>query len=177
MAAGRVDVVREALVHLPACESTSADIYLIEAWLAKNQGDRVDERHALDRLVAAHPSNLTALKWLAELARHDGHAERSAEIEHRKAEIDLLNSRYRKLFDRNQPIRDAAEMGQLADRLGRPFEARVFLSVAAAASLNRDVANRSLESLRRHSSPVAQTTGTLADVIAAQRSDGANGGD
>jgi hypothetical protein len=177
MAAGRVDVVREALVHLPACESTSADIYLIEAWLAKNQGDRVDERHALDRLVAAHPSNLTALKWLAELARHDGHAERSAEIEHRKAEIDLLNSRYRKLFDRNQPIRDAAEMGQLADRLGRPFEARVFLSVAAAASLNRDVANRSLEALRRHWSPVAQTTGTLADVIAAQRSDGANGGD
>ena len=27
------------------------------------------------------------------------------------------------LHDRNQPIRDAAELGHLAEQLGRPFEA------------------------------------------------------
>jgi hypothetical protein len=67
----------------------------------------------------------------------------------REAEIDRLKSRYRKLYDRNQPIRDSLELGDLAEKLGRLFEARVFLSVAAAESLNRDNAKRELERLSR----------------------------
>ena len=46
----------------------------------------------------------------------------------KKAEIDRLRARYEKLYDRNQPIRDAEEMARLAEQLGRQFEARVFLT-------------------------------------------------
>ncbi len=50
-----------------------------------------------------------------------------------KVEIETLRARYEKLFDRNQPIRDAEEMAQIAERLGRTFEARAFLTIEIAA--------------------------------------------
>jgi enediyne biosynthesis protein E4 len=147
-AAGRVDIVREAMTHLPAGESAPAEVNRIAAWLAANHGELAAERQALDRLIIAEPADLAALRRLVELARQDGHPDRAAEFERRLAEIDRQTTRYLKLHGRNQPIRDAAEMGQLAERLGRSFEARVFLGLAAAESLNRDDAKRSLQSLR-----------------------------
>jgi thioredoxin-like negative regulator of GroEL len=177
MAAGRVDVVREALTHVPATDSNPAQVNLIEAWLAASQGDPTGERKALDRLVATDPTDLTIQRRLAELARRDGQPDRTAEMHRRQAEFDRLSTQYRKLYERNQPIRDAAEMGHLAEKLGRSFEARAFLSVAAAASLNHEDARRSLQSLSQQSAPFAQTRGTLADVVAAQRGIGAKGGD
>jgi hypothetical protein len=112
MASSRVDVVREALVHLPASESTPAQVYRIDAWLAAKQGNPATERQTLERLIAAEPTDLTARKRFSELARRVGQSERTAELQRRAGEIDRLNARYRKLYDRNQPIRDAVEMGQ-----------------------------------------------------------------
>jgi enediyne biosynthesis protein E4 len=156
MAAGRVDVVREALAHLPASESDPAQVSRIEAWFASRQGDPKGERQALERLVTVQPAELSALNRLAELARNDDRPDRTAEWQGRRAEIDRLNARYRKLYDRNQPIRDGAEMGHLAEKLGRPFEARVFLSVAAAESLHPDDAKRELQRLSEHRNTSAQ---------------------
>ena len=166
MAAGRIDVVRDALTHVPASESTPGQVNRIKAWLAAMQGDRATERQALDHLVAADPADHSALKRLAELARQDGQPERAAEIERRQAEIVRASARYHQLYERNQPIRDAVEMGHLAEILGRPFEARIFLNVAAAESLNRDEARRELQSLSPYPAAVAHTSRTLAEVIA-----------
>jgi enediyne biosynthesis protein E4 len=170
MATSRVDVAREALAHLPASESTPAQVYRIEAWLAAKQGNHATERQTLERLIAAEPTDLTALKRLSELARRVGQSERTAELQGRAGEIDRLNARYRKLYDRNQPIRDAVEMGQLALRLQRTFEARVFLTVAAAESLHPNDARRELQWLSQHSTPIARTRASLAEAILSPKS-------
>ena len=165
MAARRIDVVRGALAHLPASESTNAQVNRIGAWLAAKQEDRAAERLALERLVAIEPADLTAVKRLAELARDDGRPEAIAEMQRRESEIERLRARYQKLFDRNQPIRDAVEMGRLAEKLGRPFEARVFLSVAAKEGLNRDDLRGDLERLSQPARPAADPGRSLADLI------------
>jgi thioredoxin-like negative regulator of GroEL len=148
MAANQVDVVQQALTHLPASECDRTQVIRVVAWLAAQQGDYLAESRALERVVAAEPGDRVALKRLAELARQAGQQERTALLQRREAEIVRLNTRYQKLYERNQPIRDAIEMGQLAEKLGRPFEATVYLSVAAARSLHRDSARRDLERLR-----------------------------
>jgi tetratricopeptide (TPR) repeat protein len=170
MATSRVDVAREALAHLPASESTPAQVYRLEAWLAAKQGNHATERQTLERLITAEPTDLTALKRLSELARRVGQSERTAELQGRAGEIDRLNARYRKLYDRNQPIRDAVEMGQLALRLQRTFEARVFLTVAAAESLHPNDARRELQWLSQHSTPIARTSSSLAEAILSPKS-------
>ena len=171
MATSRIDVVRQALTQLPAREASPAQIHRIAAWLAAKEGATATEREALQRLVASDPTDFRALDRLAELARQNLQPERAAEWTQRRAEISRLQARFRKLFDRNQPIRDAAEMGHLAETLGHPFEARVFLGVAVAESLNRHAAKRSLQALNQRLIPLAQTTGTLAAVVAAQPSE------
>jgi tetratricopeptide (TPR) repeat protein len=168
MATGRLDVVRDALTHVPASESAPGQVNRIEAWFAAKVGDHATERQALDRLLTVVPADLTALKRLAELARNNGQPDRIAELERRQAEIERRSTRYRQLYERNQPIRDATEIAQLAEKLGRLFEARVFLNVAVAESLNRDDARRGLEALSRYQALIDHSSGTLAEAIAAQ---------
>jgi hypothetical protein len=147
MAVNRPEVVRQAQAHLTAGELMPPQTDRVRAWLAASKNERVAERQALDRVVAADPGDLAAWKRLADLARQDGKPEMAAEIERRQADSARLNDRFHKLFDRNQPIRDAVEMGQLAEKLGHLFVAKVFLTVAAAQSLHRDDAQRELARL------------------------------
>ncbi len=144
MAANRPEPVRQSREHLPAGVLTSSESDRVVAWLAASQGDRVREREALERVVKIDRANPTALKRLVELARHDGQADRAAELERQSAEIARLNERLHKLYDRNQPIRDSLEIGQLAGKLGHPFVARVFLTLAAAKSLHPGEAKQML---------------------------------
>jgi enediyne biosynthesis protein E4 len=149
----RLDVVQQALAHLPATEFTPAENHRLAAWIAAKHGATATERDELVGLIETDPTDVQALGRLAELASQDGDPQRSIELRQRQAEINRLQSRYRKLYDRNQPIRDAIEMGQLAENLGRPFEATVYLSVAAAEGFHRDVARRKLKRLRRLPAP------------------------
>jgi enediyne biosynthesis protein E4 len=162
MAADRSEVVRQALSHLSAGELTPPQTDRVHAWLAASEGDRAAEQQALDRVIAADPGDLSAWKRLADLARQDGQPERAAEIERRSVEIARLNERFRKLYDRNQPIRDSVEMGQVAGNLGHTFVAKVFLTVAAAKSLHPDHARHLLERLSQQpvGSAEALTPGT-----------------
>jgi tetratricopeptide (TPR) repeat protein len=144
MAADRLEVVRQAQSHLPAGELTPLQTDRVHAWLAASEGDRAAEQQSLNRVVAADPGDLAAWKRLADLARQDRQPESATEIERRSAEMARLNERFHKLYDRNQPIRDSVEMGQLARRLGHTFVAKVFLTVAAAKSLHPDDARRLL---------------------------------
>ncbi len=45
--------------------------------------------------------------------------------------------RYRELYGRNQPARDAEEMASLAERLGHRFEAILYLTAAVAEDPDR----------------------------------------
>ena len=53
IATNRIDVVEQALTHLPAAESTPAQLHRLNAWLAAKRGDVATERRELERLVAA----------------------------------------------------------------------------------------------------------------------------
>jgi enediyne biosynthesis protein E4 len=172
IATNRIDVVQRALKHLPAEDSTSAQVHRLKAWLAAKRDDVATERRELERLLAEGPADLTALDLdrLAQLAEKGGQPAQAAKLLHKKAEIDRIRARYEKLYDRNQPIRDAEEMAGLAEQLGREFEARVFLTVAISEEPECDDLRHSLRRLMSQSSkPVALRGQTLAEVIAREQ--------
>jgi thioredoxin-like negative regulator of GroEL len=172
IATDRLETVREALKHLPAVALSSAQLHRLKAWLAARQGDIATERQELDHLVAEDPADRTAFDRLARLAEEAGQPARATELLRKKAEIDRLRVRYEKLYDRNQPIRDAEEMASLAEQLGRTFEARVFLAVASSEEPERDDLRQGLRRLMSEKSRWPAGRGrTLAEVIGQERGD------
>jgi tetratricopeptide (TPR) repeat protein len=139
----------------------------LAAWLAARRGDRAAQRRALERLIAADPADLAAWDRLAELARREGQPDRATELHRRKGAIDQLRACYEKLYQRNQPARDAAEMARLAEQLGRRFEARAFLTVAIAVDPHRDDLRRDFARRERPVPTTPEAAGTLADALAA----------
>ena len=130
IATNRIDVVEQAMAHVPAMESNPGRFHIENAWLSGRRGDFATERRELELLVAADPADVTALDRLALLAENEGQAARNAELVRRKTEVMARLARYRELRERQQPFRDAVEMARLAKQLGRLFEARAFLTIA-----------------------------------------------
>ena len=168
MATARVTEAREALKHLPATESTSAEVQKLAAWFAHVRGNFEAERRALDRLIAADPADFQALDRLVELTVKEGRQDRAAELRRKKTDVERLQARYQKLYQRNQPSRDAAEMARLAEQLGRSFEAEVFLTVATKVDPTRDDLRSELSRLKLHSLTRDQLIGSLHAVLASQ---------
>jgi enediyne biosynthesis protein E4 len=171
MAANRLVELHEALEHLPVAESTPAQINRLAAWLAAHRGDFDAERQALERLLADDPADLEALDRLAEFAVKEGDQARAAELRDRKAKIQQLNDRYRKLYDRNQPSRDAPEMARLAEQLGRVFEARLFLSAAIEEEPDRADFRSHFARLCKRAETVTGQGRTLAELFASELGD------
>jgi tetratricopeptide (TPR) repeat protein len=171
VATNRVPDVRDALEHLPADESTRAQVERLTAWLASRRGDRAGEQRALERLIAVEPAELAAWDRLAELAVQGGQPAKAALLRGQKAEIDRMTARYHRLYQRNQPIRDATEMARLAEQLGRWFEARAFLTVATAVHPSRDELRRELARLEQHARTIPEPGRTLAEALAADLED------
>jgi thioredoxin-like negative regulator of GroEL len=165
IAANQIDVVQEALTHLPAEASNPAQIHRLKAWLSAHRGGE-SERRELEHLIGVDPADRTSLDRLAQLAATNGQPARAAELARKKAEIDRLGARYQKLYERNQPIRDAVEMAHLAEQLGRVFEARVFLTVAISEDPERQELRHDLSRMNRRSAPVTIRGQTLAEVAA-----------
>jgi thioredoxin-like negative regulator of GroEL len=166
IATDRIDVVQQAVTHLPASESTPAQLHRLNAWLASKRGDVKTERRELERLLLADPADRTALDRLAQLAEQDGQPEEAASLRRKHGEIDRFRARYAKLYERKQPIRDAVEMAKLAERLGREFEARGFLTLAIADDPNREDLRHDLEQLRQSPATVAERGQTVPEVLA-----------
>jgi thioredoxin-like negative regulator of GroEL len=169
LATDRIDLVQQALTHLPAAESNPAQLHRLNAWLSRKQGDVETERRELERLVAADPADLYALDRLAELANKDGHPARAADLFRTKAEINRLKARYEKLYDRNQPFRDSVEMAHLAKQLGRLFEARAILTVAISENPGREDLRRDLKRLSQGPGLSTHRRQTLAEVLSDER--------
>jgi enediyne biosynthesis protein E4 len=166
VATGRVAEAREALKHLPVAESSPAEVHRLAAWFAARRGDAQVERRALERLIAADPGDSAALDRLAELAVGDGRPDRAAELRSQKTALDPLKSQYKELFLRDQPVRDAAKMARLAERLGRLFEAKAFLSLAVATKPNRGDLRAALARLEHRGTAIGEPGQSLADVLA-----------
>jgi enediyne biosynthesis protein E4 len=162
IATDRLAEVRRALEHLPADDWTPAQVHRLKAWLAARRADIAVERRELERLLVEDPADRAALDRLARLPQ----PAEAAELMRKRVEIDRLRARYEKLYDRNQPIRDAEEMASLAEQLGREFEARVFLTVAISEEPERDDLRQGLRRLMARRSTRAEWRGrTLAEVI------------
>jgi enediyne biosynthesis protein E4 len=165
LAAGQVVVVKEALRHLPAAASTLAEVHHLRAWLARQSGNQAVEQQELTLALASSPADRLAIERLTEIAKAARQTEQMTQLQHHKADVERTTSRYKLLFDRNQPIRDSSEMGLLAEKLGRPFEARVYLRLAAIQSLHRHQARLDLNRLERQTNDQVNATGTLADLV------------
>jgi predicted Zn-dependent protease len=162
LAANRVTEGWEAMKHLPVAVSRPAQIPRLAAWLAAQRGDRVWERRALDRLVEIDPTDFVARDRLDLLATDSDRATRTAALRQHKIEIERLHARYQDLYQRYQPIRDAAEMAALADKLGRRFEAIAFKTLALAVDPSRD---DFLHDLARMNRPADELGQSMAELI------------
>jgi tetratricopeptide (TPR) repeat protein len=164
----RVAMAQSALEHIPASATTDADVQRLAAWLSARKGNMEQEMQSLERLVVADPGDSVACERLAQLADQAGETLRAGELRRRRAEIDRTKARYQKLFERDQPLRDAVEMARLAEQLGRWFEANVFLAVAILVEGNRSDLMRDLERIRQQRLKTGRDNRTLAEVLATE---------
>jgi tetratricopeptide (TPR) repeat protein len=169
LATNRLDVVQQALKRLPAVEASLAEIDRLKVWIAANRRDVAAECRALERLLEDDPADRNALDRLAQLAEQGGRSAQALEIRRRRAEVDRLRDRYEKLYRRTQPIRDSVEMAYLADRLGRRFEARAFLTLAVWAEPAREDLRRDLARLDPIRAKGTQQGRSLAEVLSDDR--------
>jgi thioredoxin-like negative regulator of GroEL len=166
MKSSRIDVVRQALTHVPAEELAPAEIHRLKAWLCAQRADIEAERRELERVVALDPADLAALDRLGQLSDQAGQHDRLAKLVAKKADIGQMKERYIKLYERNQPVRDAAEMAHLAEQLGSAFEARVFLTVAIGEDPDREDLRQDLQRVAKSPKMVAKPGQTLAEFLA-----------
>jgi tetratricopeptide (TPR) repeat protein len=127
------DEARQALAHLPAGRLSTAESLELDAWLAACNGRSDQQRRALEQLVALEPGASEALERLAVLAAGSGQAEESARYRRLKAEVDQTAERYMRRLEDGGPLTrpgQFAELGRLAERLGRRFEARGWFILA-----------------------------------------------
>src|SRR5262249_26374912 len=126
-----LDEVELALRHLPADRFLPPEVKALRARLFAVRGDLIAERTALTTLVEQDPGNLAALERLADLAFQTGQTDRAARLRQRKAELDQVKDRYRKLLSGNDLVSQATTLAELAEALGRRFEARGWWTIAA----------------------------------------------
>lgn len=161
IAAGKLPEAETAMAHLPVGSVTPILIPALQAWFAAHHGDLVAEKRALKTLLAADPDQPAVIERLAVLGA-------SPTKSPNETELETLKARCRRLFDRNQPGRDAPELARIAEQLGHWFEARAFWTIAQAtgwpvADLPATIARlKARENLRRTES----LTGSLADQLA-----------
>jgi enediyne biosynthesis protein E4 len=130
MATERIDAVERGMTHLPRVALVPVEQHRMSAWLAGHRGDFAKERSELELLLAADPGDLSAFDRLIDLHKKEGHLALAAQVFQNRNAVSELLRRYLMLHGRKQPIRDAEELGRIAEQLGRRFEARGFLTIA-----------------------------------------------
>src|SRR5262249_57198735 len=123
------------------------------------------ESAEVDRSGSADAADVTARERLARLTGRVGQPTRVAEILRRRREIERIRARYLRLHERKQPIRDAVEMAHLAEKLGRIFEARAFLTVAISEDPDRRDLRHDLARLGSNPRAIVTPGRTLAEVV------------
>jgi tetratricopeptide (TPR) repeat protein len=121
-AADDLDQMRVAAAHVPAALLTEPQRQSLRAWVASKLGNLGAERKALEAIVElVHDSS--AIDRLALIAQNAGQVETARALRKRKAEFDAAKDRYRQVIDERLTVDRFRELAQLAESLGRRFEA------------------------------------------------------
>ncbi len=164
--AGDLEEAREALRHLPASRFNEPGRLSLRAWLGAKLDAREAERSALERLVAIEPGRTEALGRLAELAFAAGQADLGRDYRTRKARADVAKDRYRLLLDGVIGPSQFAELGRLAEALGRRFEARGWWRLRSRSEPTDREALAASDRLREVETPSSIPLGvTLASMM------------
>jgi tetratricopeptide (TPR) repeat protein len=164
LAAGRMDDVERALGHLPASLEPAERVPALRAWLAANHGDRPGERLALLDAVKINPANTAALEQLAAIEHQAGRDDEAARLRESIRAIDQARAAYQKLLVSESAEAHAAELGRLAGRLGRTFDAARWAALASGVPAQGAIQAKAQPPGKV---PLPATTGepTLADVL------------
>ena len=120
VASDRTDLALSTLGKLSAGDLTPTEVQSLDAWFARRRGDRAAERVALDALLELEPASPEALERRADLEYEEGQPGRMEVFRLRKAEIDRIRERYRRLVVQGDPAEHCGEAAQLAHCAGPP---------------------------------------------------------
>jgi len=137
MAAGRPDIARQTLAHIPAEPDPRALLWTLRAWFARREGDSAMEQAAWQHLHDLDPGNINALDRLAELATAAGQTDRAAQIRRQRLKREETDKAYVKLLTGADPVAHAGELAQLARELGRPTDEKIWSYLAATSEPER----------------------------------------
>ena len=98
VAAGRPDIARQALDHIPAEPDAETLHWTLRAWFAHREGDTAMEQAAWQRLHDIDPGSINALDRLAELATAAGRTDDGARIRRKRLEREETDRAYVKLL-------------------------------------------------------------------------------
>jgi hypothetical protein len=163
-----LDAARLALGHLSIREYGAAQIRLLRPWFAARQGDVTAERRALEQAVALDSRDPASLTRLAELTYQGGDVEAAARLRRRKAEVDADRERYFRLYKQNRFSDRLVELAELAERLGRRFEARGFWDLVAREDPANRPARLALARLKPSDPQAGEPSASLAQVLASE---------
>ena len=124
VAADRMGAALVALDHLPARLLDEPRILESGEWFARHRGDDAEEIRTLERLLTVAPGRTAALTRLAELRR--GALGSIVALRRQESEMDSALDRYNRLYKEGRLVEHLLELANLAERLGRRFEARAF---------------------------------------------------
>jgi tetratricopeptide (TPR) repeat protein len=148
-ARGDASETLRALEHLPASWFDTQNWLVLGARLAGVGSERADE--AWRAVLEINPANVEALARLAESKIPESVQGRTS-LQSRKAAIDGAQRQYEGLLSSEQPEAFAVELAELSTALGRTFDARGWLTIAARRSPGDPkvgAALRTLDSLER----------------------------
>ncbi len=156
-----------ALTHLRAEQLSGPERLAIRAWLAAHRHDTEAEQIALEQLIGAEPGNSRGLDRLAALASQKGQADRARMLGGRRESIQHDQDRYRRLLIEDLtsiPLGNIRERSQIAERVGRWFEAKGWWTLAAEQDPRDQRARDALVRLARPS-PVSNDAGDMAPLL------------
>ncbi len=132
VAAGRLEEARKALGRVPSRLLDEPEVLELRAWFARQRQDAPGERQALEELLAIEPGRIASVERMAELLQEAGDPRTAAEHRRRKTELDAALDRYFRLYKQDRYAEHLPELAELAERLGRWFEARAFRELIVA---------------------------------------------
>jgi tetratricopeptide (TPR) repeat protein len=149
-AADRPDVARLALRKISSARLGPAGRLAWRAWFAQRDGDATAERRALESWLALEPRNPLVLSRLAALASEAGKTDKAAALRAAKAEVDRALDAYNQRMTSGDSPATAADhlaLGQLAQAVGRQFDARVWYTLALRSDPGNTAAREALSAL------------------------------
>jgi tetratricopeptide (TPR) repeat protein len=148
MATEDLELAGTAVGHLAIAQLPPEHVARARAWFAAHRDDVALERTVLEEHLEREPGDTIAIERLSQLEIRAGRVARAAELRRRKTELDRARVRYADRVASDFKA-DARELADMAETLGRWFEARAFLTIVVKNHPGDDEARARLARLER----------------------------